>query len=952
MPQHVCGCYYFHHATKQRQYLPQVNLNAHTTILSTASRTVLKQKFVNASGVQRDQIRLSPFRWMKEKAEARRTYETAKQRGEKAALVEQLPDAADVFKTTVRNIPKESTVEVSITYIQELKHDAEVDGVRLTIPTSISPRYGSCPTKLHKQSHVNESEGISFTIDVNMADDVPVKKVLSPSHPIEVSLGSISTSTVDEEPTLSKASVKLALETAQLDKDFVLQVVAKDIGVPQAFFESHPTLPNQRALMTTLVPKFNLKSQKAEIIFIADRSGSMKGNIPTLIAALKLSLKSIPVGCLFNICSFGSSNSFLWPKSQPYTQDTLAQAIKHVSKFGADFGETETLNAVKACFISRYKVMPTEMILLTDGDIWSQQQLFDYVTEETKSGGTPVFPIGIGRSVSSALIEGIARAGRGFAQMVTDNEKLDSKIVRMLKAALTPHVNDYRLEVKYEDDSVDSHQNVDAAAGNTAKPISLYDANLQDEDPKADEPEDIVVGLPKLNRPRILQAPYNIPPLYPFNRTCVYLLFSSGTADVNPKSVIVKGTSSQGPLELEISVQVRAAPHEMIHQLAARKAIQELEEGRGWIMDAVTDGEKTGETTAIRKKDPAKAALLQQLEAVCLGVEFQVGGKYCSFVAVGANEAEIAKKRQRTINASVGSSSLDDDWKILGREEEPLYAEEQFKGTEGPSPISDPLVRYARQRNLNGPMGFSGPMGLVNLTVASPPGGGVRPRHGASSSKLSLSAFQDRKEGKKAKKESNLSTGQAIAESEELDEENSDMGFGLFDSGSETTSQPAALSNVYCKRVMSSAMKTRKNIRRLLLAGKTQSNAGQEETAEEDTVDEGLLLEVIIAHQSFEGSWSSITNSMLEKMGLNMDMVRAAIHDLGLSQQQAILARDADTVMYTAIVARYLEEKMTDEQEKWELIVDKARQWLEDNVNDALLVDVWNKASALCVPSE
>jgi hypothetical protein len=40
--------------------------------------------------------------------------------------------------------------------------------------------------------------------------------------------------------------------------------------------------------------------------------------------------------------------------------------------------------------------------------------------------------LGIGGGVSSALIEGVARAGCGFAQMVTDNEQMDSKVVRMV----------------------------------------------------------------------------------------------------------------------------------------------------------------------------------------------------------------------------------------------------------------------------------------------------------------------------------------------------------------------------------------------------------------------------------------------------------------------------------------------------------------------------------------
>jgi hypothetical protein len=44
---HVCGCYTFNTVTCERTYLPQVQLDAHTTILSTASRTVLNQTFIN-----------------------------------------------------------------------------------------------------------------------------------------------------------------------------------------------------------------------------------------------------------------------------------------------------------------------------------------------------------------------------------------------------------------------------------------------------------------------------------------------------------------------------------------------------------------------------------------------------------------------------------------------------------------------------------------------------------------------------------------------------------------------------------------------------------------------------------------------------------------------------------------------------------------------------------------
>lgn len=47
---HVCGCYFLDPSNNgSRTYLPQVKLDARTTILSTASRTALKQTFVNTS---------------------------------------------------------------------------------------------------------------------------------------------------------------------------------------------------------------------------------------------------------------------------------------------------------------------------------------------------------------------------------------------------------------------------------------------------------------------------------------------------------------------------------------------------------------------------------------------------------------------------------------------------------------------------------------------------------------------------------------------------------------------------------------------------------------------------------------------------------------------------------------------------------------------------------------
>jgi uncharacterized protein YegL len=239
---------------------------------------------------------------------------------------------------------------------------------------------------------------------------------------------------------------------AHLETDFVLQVIAKDTGIPKAILETHPTISNHRALMATLVPKFALPAERPEIVFVCDQSGSMRGSrINLATEALQVFLKSLPVGVKFNICSFGSYHSFLWPRSVTYGQDTLSHAVQYAKSLQAGYGGTEMLAPLSATIENRYKDMSLNIVLLTDGEIWNQQDVFDELNEEIQENKAPirVFTLGIGSGVSHSLIEGIAKAGNGFSQTVQEGEKMNSKVVRMLKGALSPHVNDYTLEVKY-----------------------------------------------------------------------------------------------------------------------------------------------------------------------------------------------------------------------------------------------------------------------------------------------------------------------------------------------------------------------------------------------------------------------------------------------------------------------------------------------------------------------
>ncbi|KAL6797894.1 VIT domain-containing protein [Trichoderma sp. SZMC 28013] len=668
-----CGIYII--IDNDIKFLPIVSLDVHTSIVASTSRTVLTQTFVTTGTSLKnvkyvfplyDGVSVVGFECtigsrvikgvVKEREEAKQEYQAAVASGKIAGLLEQSLEASDVFSTSLGNIPSRAkSVKVEITYLGELKHDAQVDGLRFTIPTRLAPRYGQ-----HSMTGSNTFQGgkhITITVDADVSSGSAIKSIQSPSHPISVNIGTLSTATSDP-PSLQKAHATLSQGSAELDRDFIIQIAATGLGDPMAVLETHPTIPNQRALMATLVPRFNLPMEMTEVVFLCDRSGSMGGGqkIPNIVDALKIFLKSLPVGVKFNICSFGSRYEFLWDRSMTYEEGTLETAIGYVSGFSANFGGTEMYSPMEDVFKRRYKDLNLEVILLTDGEIWNQQDLFRLINTEVSEskGAVRVFTLGVGVDVSHALIEGVARAGNGFAQTVGENEKMDRMLIRMLKGALTPHVTDYSLEIKYDNNDGSAEETDDefeviervmdamtlevpspgqaeeSRTQEAQQPISLFDQSVPDTDLEMSSTSNSVKAkLPPLTVPRYLQAPFQIPPLFPFNRTSVYVLLSDSTPNRQPKSVILKGTSAHGPLSLEIPIATLTERGTTIHQLAARKATRELEDGRGWIFHV-----KNQDGKLLQEQFDGQFSDMVKREAVRLGTQYQVSGKWCSFVAI------------------------------------------------------------------------------------------------------------------------------------------------------------------------------------------------------------------------------------------------------------------------------------------------------------------------------
>uniref|UniRef100_A0A3Q2V5Z0 VWFA domain-containing protein n=1 Tax=Haplochromis burtoni TaxID=8153 RepID=A0A3Q2V5Z0_HAPBU len=208
---------------------------------------------------------------------------------------------------------------------------------------------------------------------------------------------------------------------------------------------SPSSLMGDPVVMVSLYPEFtqSVMSSMAscgEFVFLVDRSGMASPSSPSSLKdTLLLLLKSLPMGCYFNIYSFGSRYEHIF--SMEYSQKTMEEALKKVEEMEADLGGTEILEPLKHIYSQPcIQNQPRQLFVFTDGEVGNTKQVIDLVKKN--SGSHRCFSFGIGEGASSALINGMAKEGGGHAQFITGTDRMQPKVMQSLRFALQPAVVD------------------------------------------------------------------------------------------------------------------------------------------------------------------------------------------------------------------------------------------------------------------------------------------------------------------------------------------------------------------------------------------------------------------------------------------------------------------------------------------------------------------------------
>lgn len=390
---------------------------------------------------------------IREKEEARRTYEQARREGRKAALVEQL--RPNLFTNTVAHIGPEEYVRVTIEYQQTLAY--ENGEYRLRFPLAVTPRYFPAAyrddpapeTSADAAASDDEEELFHDGCGGGQVNVVDIVVMLDAGLPLARLDSSYHEVTIEKQAG-HRTAVMLTKDQEEADRDFELTwSVATGASAQAALFTQNAD-GTDYALIMVVPPQPSAAEALAfqrlprETILIVDTSGSMQGaSIAQARQALDHALGTLTERDRFNVVEFNSIMRALHPEAMPATSDNIRGAKEWVKGLQAR-GGTEMAPALT--FALNGRETPghlRQVIFMTDGAVGNEDELFRLITQ--RLGSSRLFTVGIGSAPNAHFMTKAAQFGRGTFTHIGDVREVNEKMTRLFAKIEAPVLRDVAL---------------------------------------------------------------------------------------------------------------------------------------------------------------------------------------------------------------------------------------------------------------------------------------------------------------------------------------------------------------------------------------------------------------------------------------------------------------------------------------------------------------------------
>lgn len=438
------------------QQVPLTEVDVRVRIIGPTSRTTVRQRYENRESVPVEATYLFPLEdgsavcgfavtldghrlqgRVDERDAAFDAYDDAMSEGHAAFLLDQ--ERPNLFTASVGNLLPGQVAEIELSYVSALPRSGE--GFRFALPTGITPRYHG---HVNSVEHMDDVErvtplqtdgelGYSWNLVVEADLLGPIARLSSPTHRV------VTTFEGD------RARVELAADDRRPDRDFVLELVARDTRTQKGVTVPGPD--GHRYGMIEVRTEPTKQRQNVEVLFVVDCSGSMYGDsIANARRTLQLGLRSLHPGDCFDIVRFGSSYVRCFGRPAEYDEESLARATRWVDTLDADLGGTEILAPLTEVLeaIPDAKHRARRIVLITDGAVSNEDEVLALCARHSASAR--IDAIGVGPAASESLVRGVARATHGAAEFVSSGEQIEDKVLRHIARLGGVHVEVLRLE--------------------------------------------------------------------------------------------------------------------------------------------------------------------------------------------------------------------------------------------------------------------------------------------------------------------------------------------------------------------------------------------------------------------------------------------------------------------------------------------------------------------------
>ncbi|BAJ02085.1 VIT domain-containing protein [Shewanella violacea] len=360
---------------------------------------------------------------------AEEQYEEAVTSGNTAVMLKKITDG--LYSINLGNLLAGESAIIHFTYAQ--LNEWQGDRLRFYIPTTLAPKYGK-PLMAGLAEHEVPSHSLfaayQFDFQANIEGKLADAVITSPTHSI--------TQALDAE------GLHLGLlDAAQpMDRDLIIEIAKPNSYVGEGLWAKDG---EQIVALTSFYPQLDIQTKRQPrcIKMVVDCSGSMTGDsINQASIALQAIVEQLADDDWFNIILFGSHHKLIFNKSVQATPNNLQRVEKTLQNLRADFGGTEMDSALQAAYSSKTpKNIPTDILLITDGQIWDQ----DYLLTNAQASKHRHFVVGVGSAVSEAFLSKLASETGGASEFVTPNENMSSRIVRHFERIKQPRLHDSKI---------------------------------------------------------------------------------------------------------------------------------------------------------------------------------------------------------------------------------------------------------------------------------------------------------------------------------------------------------------------------------------------------------------------------------------------------------------------------------------------------------------------------